>query len=87
MICERGEGHIKTKSLAVKLIVKKLKTKCNAKEGREKREREISSSSDKGLQRKKLETVTLPVTQLTSPDKKKKKQFKRRSGQEPGEER
>lgn len=32
-----------------------------------------SSSDKKGLQRKKLETVTLPVTQLTSPDTVKKK--------------
>lgn len=41
--------------------------------------------------REKLETVTLPVMQLTSPDrvkkKKKKKEIKRRSVQEPGEKR
>lgn len=36
-------------------------------------ERERSSSSNRGLQRKKLETVTLPVMQLTSPDRVKKK--------------
>lgn len=61
------------------------------KEGRGERNKR-SSSSNKGLQRKKLETVTLPVTQLTSPDRvkkkrKKKKKQKRRSGQEPGAER
>lgn len=38
-----------------------------------KRGTESSSRSNKGLQRKKLETVTLPVTQLTSPDRVKKK--------------
>lgn len=35
-----------------------------------------SSSGNKGVQRKKLETVTLPVTQLTSPDRVKKKKRK-----------
>lgn len=34
--------------------------------------RERSGSSTEGLRRKKLETVTLPVTQLTSPDRVKK---------------
>lgn len=63
---------------------------CVKREGGERNKR--SSSSNKGLQRKKLETVTLPVTQLTSPDRvkkkrKKKKKQKRRSGQEPGAER
>lgn len=38
------------------------------------KERERSSSSNKGLQRKKLETVALPVTQLTSPDRVKKRE-------------
>lgn len=40
---------------------------------RSKRGEESSSRSNKGLLRKKLETVTLPVTQLTSPDRVKKK--------------
>lgn len=43
------------------------------KEGRWGERNKRSSSSNKGLQRKKLETVTLPVTQLTSPDRVKKK--------------
>lgn len=72
------------------MTVNEREMQCVKKEGGERNKR--SSSSNKGLQRKKLETVTLPVTQLTSPDRvkkkrKKKKKQKRRSGQEPGAER
>lgn len=48
------------------------------KEGRWGERNKRSSSSNKGLQRKKLETVTLPVTQLTSPDRVKKKRKKKK---------
>lgn len=40
-------------------------------------ERKRSSCINKGLRKKKLETVTLPVTQLTSPDRVKKKKKER----------
>lgn len=53
---------------------------CVKREGGERNKR--SSSSNKGLQRKKLETVTLPVTQLTSPDRVKKKRKEKKETEE-----
>lgn len=40
------------------------------------RDKEKYSSINKGLQKKKLETLALPVMQLTSPDRVKKEKIK-----------